>query len=272
LSFLECNDTTCLVCGGALREYAAHGRWTVAKCRDCGFGQTNVTEKDLAGFYESEYFDGNRARFCQKAQDEISENKKWWLDRFVQGEHLRCLEIGPGPAAMVPGFLADNRSGFSYSAVEISRAASDQLRKRGYEVFTGKIYDEQISARVAGRFDYVVATEVIEHDTNPRGFVCGVFSALRPGGRACLTTGNFDGLTARFKGASWSYLDPPAHVCFFTPRSVHKLFTNAGFCDVRVHCVGLNYIRLYQRFPIPGMLAAVHWLRLPTGMTICAQK
>lgn len=272
LGYHGSKDARCLICGGALRHYSTHEKWHLTKCTDCGFGQTDVTEEDLLGFYESEYFNGSKARFCQTAHEEISESRKWWLDRFVEGQNIGCLEIGPGPAGMVPRYLAQSRGGISYAAVELSEAASDQLRRRGYELFTGRIYDQCISAQVAGRFDYVIATEVIEHDTNPCAFVSGIANALKPGGHACLTTGNFDGLTARLKGDAWTYIDPPAHVCLFTPRSVRKLFTDAGFGDVRIHFVGLNYIRLYQRLRIPGMLSAAHLLRLPTGMTICARK
>jgi SAM-dependent methyltransferase len=262
----------CKICGGPTSKYASYGKFELEKCRECGFGQTNVTPDDIRDFYESAYFSGDTARFSQSHEEEIDQGKKGWIDKFVQGQDISCLEIGPGPAAMVPGYLAKTRSRLSYEAVEVSRDASEQLRERGFVVHTGKIYDDDIGEAVSGRFDYVVATEVIEHDLNPMKFVSGMFDALRPGGRACLTTGNFDGMVARFKGAKWYYIDPPAHVVFYTPRSARRLFIDAGFRKVSVNCVGLSYIRRNQRFPIPGLLQLVHALQLPTGMTIYAEK
>lgn len=262
----------CKICGGPMSRYASYGKFEVEKCRDCGFGQTNVTEADIRDFYESAYFSGDTARFSQSHEEEIDEGKKWWIDRFVQGQDISCLEIGPGPAAMVPRYLGRTRSRLSYEAVEVSQSASEHLRERGLVVHTGKIYDDDISTAVGRRFDHVVATEVIEHDLDPRRFVSGMLDALKPGGRACLTTGNFDGLVARLKGPKWYYLDPPAHVVFYTPRSVRRLFAECGFRKVAVHCVGMSYIRLQQRLPIPGLLRLVDALQVPTGMTIYAEK
>jgi hypothetical protein len=118
----------------------------------------------------------------------------------------------------------------------------------------------------------VVATEVIEHDPDPRGFAQGMFDALRPGGVACPSTGNFDGIMARIKKNEWYYLDPPAHPVYYTPRSIVRLLKDVGFSAVDVECIGYNYIELYLRYPVPGFLQLVQMIRLPTGMTVVATK
>lgn len=263
----------CTICGGALMHYASYqGKWNVLKCRECGFGKSNVTSADIESFYESDYFGGKTAKFSQDHEEQIDSGKKWWVDTFVSGNDINCLEVGPGSAAMIPKYMMKTRSGFKYEAVEISHIASRHLTDCDLSVHTGRIYDTEISDVVRGRFDYVIATEVIEHDLDPARFATGLYNSLRAGGRACLTTGNFDGMTARIKGSAWYYIDPPAHVCFYTPRSATRLFKKAGFRNVRIHCVGLNYVRLRQKYPIPGFLQLVHALQIPTGMTICAQK
>jgi SAM-dependent methyltransferase len=256
-----------------LKHYASfRGKWEIRKCQECGFGQSNVTADDIKCFYESDYFAGLTGKFSQDQDDRIDEGRKWWVDTFIPGSEINCLEVGPGSTATIAKYLQQSRPGIKYEAIEVSTFASEKLRGAGLSVYTGRLYDEDIRRAVNGQFDCLFATEVIEHDLDPQRFADGVFNALKSGGRACLTTGNFNGLTARYKGASWYYLYPPAHVCFYTPRSATILFKQAGFRNVEVHCVGLNYVRFNQKYRIPGFLQFAHMLQISTGMTISVQK
>ena len=173
---------------------------------------------------------------------------------------------------MVPRYLQTYRKTVDYEAVELSVSVSESLRNLGYIVHTGSIYADRVASVVAGKFDCVIATEVIEHDLHPSRFVAGLFNALRVGGAVCLTTGNFDSVMARFKGPGWYYLDPPAHVSFYTPRSIKKLFYDIGFRQVRIDCIGSTYLKFHANFPLPGFLWLIDRLQIPTGMTICATK
>jgi 2-polyprenyl-6-hydroxyphenyl methylase/3-demethylubiquinone-9 3-methyltransferase len=48
-------------------------------------------------------------------------------------------------------------------------------------------------------FDLVISVEVIEHVQNPIGFLGGISTVLKPGGKAIITTPNVDNLPARIK-------------------------------------------------------------------------
>jgi 2-polyprenyl-6-hydroxyphenyl methylase/3-demethylubiquinone-9 3-methyltransferase len=263
----------CKICGtGSLREYAVVNGFQIWKCRICGFGQTAITFEDTRQFYDPQYFSGGKARFSQAMDDEIPPSKRWWIDRYVSGKSKNVLEIGPGPAAMLGRYLATTRADISYEAVELSGFACDAVRRAGFHVYNGTIYTSDVEAVCRGRFDTVIATEVIEHDPDPRRFAQGMFDALKPGGAACLTTGNFDGIMARIKKDKWYYLDPPAHPVYYTPKSITRLLRGVGFSDVNVECIGSNYVELYLRYPIPGLLQFVQMIRLPTGMTVVATR
>jgi SAM-dependent methyltransferase len=263
----------CKICGSdSMRAYAAVNGFQIWKCRACGFGQTAIASEDIRLFYDQQYFDGGKARFSQAANDEIPPSKKWWIDRYVPGKSRDFLEIGPGPAAMLGHYLASTRADISYEVVEISDFAGEAVRGAGFHVHSGTIYAPAVEAACRGRFDTVIATEVIEHDPNPRRFAQGMFDALRPGGAVCLTTGNFDGIMARVKKGRWYYLDPPAHTVFYTPRSITRLLRDAGFRDINIEYIGSNYVDLYLRYPVPGLLELVQMIRLPTGMTVVATR
>jgi SAM-dependent methyltransferase len=262
----------CWICGGPTRPYGRRNGFNVDKCARCGFGQTDVTADDIAGFYDAAYFSGDRANFQAEDSTAIDPAKAWWIDRYIPGEGIACLEVGPGPQAMLPQYMQATRRGVSFEFVEASAHAAEAVREKGYPVHHGLLYDEPVREACRGRFDRVIATEVIEHDLEPLAFASAMASALRPGGLACLTTGNFDGFVARRHRIKWYYVDPPAHVCLYTPRSIRRLFKAAGFDRVEVTCIGFRYIDRQLKRPIPGLLAAAHLLQLPTGMTIVARK
>ncbi len=272
----------CQVCDAPTVPYSVHNSFSIFKCQQCGFGQADVAASDIEDLYEGSYFTtyygNNESAFGQSKQAELSDagsmdaSKKWWIDTFVPGNNIRVLEIGPGASSAVQRYLAASRTNVMYEAVEFSKIACSALNKLGVTTHCGTIYDADVVSRVSGRFDFVIGTEVIEHDIHPQNFVSGLAQALRPGGRVCLTTGNFDGLTARITRGHWYYLHPPVHVCFFTPRSVSILFAKLGLRNVKTDCLGLNYYKMYKKLPIPGFLWLVRKLQIPTGMTITAEN
>lgn len=272
----------CEICGAKMRFYSHHKGIPINKCTRCGFGRAEVSPDDLKGLYEGRYFEiyygENESVFGTSLNNEVSRqpsvdgSKKWWIDTFAPGNEISVLEVGPGISAAFHSYLANSRTGVKYEAVEFSSVGCHELNKLGIKTYCGLIYDQEVITQVADRFDYVIATEVIEHDLRPLDFVTGLAKAIRPGGRVCLTTGNFNGLTARVMGARWYYLHPPVHVCFFTPKAAKILFEMAGFKTVRIDCVGLNYYKLSRRVPVPGLLPLVRALQVPTGMTIWAEK
>lgn len=270
---VERSELRCRICdSAALREYGTVNGYAIQKCPECGFGQTNVKADDIKSLYDGAYFAGENAGACQSASDEIKLGYKVWADRFIPGDCAAVLEVGPGPSAMLGRYLVSTRSPMSYAAVEISEFASKAIAAHGFEVHTGTIDDPAVSAICEGRFDAILATEVIEHVLDARKFADAIFRGLKPGGTLCLTTGNFDGLRARLNGLSWYYLNPPAHVCYYSPRSITRLLCDAGFTSIHVDCVGLNYLAVASKYPLPGLLPMVRLSRISTGMTVTARK
>jgi SAM-dependent methyltransferase len=75
-----------------------------------------------------------------------------------------------------------------------------------------------------GEADLVLATETLEHVSDPGAFLEQAFRALRPGGRLIITTPF---------AARWHYI--PYDYWRFTPTSMRMLLEGAGFTDVVVH-------------------------------------
>jgi cyclopropane fatty-acyl-phospholipid synthase-like methyltransferase len=77
-----------------------------------------------------------------------------------------------------------------------------------------------------GRFDAVLSFFALEHVGDPREFVSGIRRLLRAGGMLHLTVPN-----VRRNVGDFIVVD---HVNHFMPSSLHRLFAEAGFTDIRV--------------------------------------
>jgi SAM-dependent methyltransferase len=267
----------CKVCQGMkISKLYTVKNYDIWRCLDCGFGQVFISPQEIAAFYDQGYFKGEKASFAQEEETQAGPAHGYWLEKqlsfFPRGAALQVLEIGPGLGGQFAGYLQEHYPQVTYEAVEISDFASERLKARGFTIHTGKISDPKVLKECEGRFDLVIGTEVIEHDPDPKPFVESVYRMLKPGGRCAFTTGNLDGWIARIRREKWYYLDPPAHVSFYTPESAKLLFRGAGFPKVSIWKVGFNYINLKLKTHLPGILFLADLLSIPTGMVISATR
>lgn len=256
--------------------YARKNGYDVLRCKSCGFGQTDVTKEEIAAFYDKAYFDGEKAEFGQMEDVTTPATHRFWIEQQLaklRGDRpLSVLEIGPGLGGPLAQYFQRNRTDVSYAAIEISDYASERLRARGLDVYCGRVVDPQILEACRGKYDLVFGTEVIEHDLEPHAFVRSIHDMLKTDGRAAFTTGNLDGWMARRRGRDWYYLDPPAHVSFYTPESARRVFGAAGFRDIGISRYGFRHIELKLRTHLPGLLLFTHLANVSTGMTISAHR
>ncbi len=109
-----------------------------------------------------------------------------------------------------------------------------------------------------GEFDAVVSLEVIEHCYWPRLFAKTVFSSLRPGGLAVIST-PFHGywknlalaLTGKFD-AHWSPLWDGGHIKFWSEHTLQALLEEIGF-------VNINFKRVGRVSPFAKSMIAIAW-------------
>lgn len=80
--------------------------------------------------------------------------------------------------------------------IDISRKAAAMARKKGITAFSLNIEEQSIPTRL-GRFDVVVAGEIIEHVFDPDSFLKKLHAVLKPGGQLLITTPNLAGIGSR---------------------------------------------------------------------------
>lgn len=78
-------------------------------------------------------------------------------------------------------------------------------------------------------FDIITMWHVFEHIPDPISMLNACASVLRTNGMLIISVPNYNGLVAKFGGATWFNLDPPRHVIHYSPLSLNRLLESNGF-------------------------------------------
>jgi 2-polyprenyl-6-hydroxyphenyl methylase/3-demethylubiquinone-9 3-methyltransferase len=162
-------------------------------------------------------------------------------ERRGAGKEVRVMDLGCGN-----GSVADyiSRRGFSVVGVDPSEEGVRFARAkyRHLQIDRGSAYDE-LSERY-GQFDFVVSLEVVEHVYDPRKYAATVYSLLKPGGTAIISTpyhGYWKNLTLAVTGkmdhhftALWDH----GHIKFWSFKTLRTLLEEAGLHDIEFRRVG----------------------------------
>jgi SAM-dependent methyltransferase len=126
----------------------------------------------------------------------------------------QVLEVGSGKAAFASRVGKNRYTGLEFNDAAIARAAEEGVR----------LQKQTIESHAAERRDHyasVVAFQVLEHVTDPSGFVRGCVDALAPGGTLLLAVPDHDGLCGL---AQNNILDmPPHHVSHWTSVTMNSI-------------------------------------------------
>lgn len=152
----------------------------------------------------------------------------------------RALDYGCGN-----GWFAGQLSsmGFATVGVDISESGIE-LAKRNIPnaQFTTNTSLENLTR--LGPFDLITCIEVIAHCYTPSKDLETMMACLKPGGMLVLSTpyhGYLKNLVMAVTGKLENHLDTSwsgAYVHFFTPRSISRLLTQAGFSDIAIMRAG----------------------------------
>lgn len=234
------------------------GEFTVVRCDACGFVYTNPRPfgERLASFYPDEagYYQPDvcaeelRAGVCSGRTHSLLErhlgygghpaDRVAWpraaskvfrqgFPHFVAGGTL--LEVG----CSFGGFLYQLQClGWKTRGLEFNaRAAEFATRALGLEVVTGTIENADLAP---GTLDCVVMRMVLEHIASPVDCLAKLGAAMRPGGQLVLAVPNIDCPEFRMFGKYSYFLHVPQHMSHFTPESLARALSLAGFVLERI--------------------------------------
>src|SRR5947207_8390695 len=259
-------DTPCVLCASERAEavwtttdraFAVPGRYTVARCCDCGFlyQRPRVRSEHLSACYPDNYprhqapsprvpFKGPPTEvravrwalasglgYADLRDDDVGLLTRLWARTLLPRLWWSCLpwigdgrylDVGCGSGA----WLGLARAlGWRVAGIEVNAAAAQKARRFTDEIHVGDVLEAPFAT---ARFDVVTAFHVLEHVVDPVAVVRRMLDWLAPGGLLIVKVPNAGGLGAALFGRAWSGLELPRHLSHFTPETLERTVRKAG--------------------------------------------
>jgi 2-polyprenyl-3-methyl-5-hydroxy-6-metoxy-1,4-benzoquinol methylase len=135
------------------------------------------------------------------------------------------------------------QAGWQVKGVDFDAQAVSSARAKGLDVRVGGL--EQVQD-LAGSFDRLTCSHVIEHVHEPKRWIESMHGMLRPGGTLWLQTPNVDALGHTRFGPDWLGLDPPRHLCLMNPKTLCDLLQECGFSARMLPLPAMMSLSVYQ--------------------------
>lgn len=225
----------CLLCDSKdLVELKTYEKASLCRCGDCGFifSRNIPSAQSLIDYYSNNY---DRTSYLSpitiKRYNEI-------LDRFEGYKKTgKLLDIGAGY-----GFFLEiaRQRGWDVYGVELTDEAVDHCRNKGLKMFKGELQNIDFDDL---KFDVIISIEVIEHINNPKEYLSKTNEILRKGGKFYLTTPNFNSLLRYRLKENYNIIEYPNHLCYYSKKTLKKLFEGNGFSTERIATTGISLTR-----------------------------
>lgn len=230
----------CPICdSGSAKEEMRHESWRIVKCSSCElvYMPEIPSESSLEEDFEwDESFARERfERWKKKPLMRLWTALVWtvkppremralrFIRKFAPGG--RMLDIGCGDGRLA---LRAQNSGYEPVGVELSETMAKKAKWRiGDEsVFCGRLTD---FVAVDGSFDVAVTVSYLEHEPDPAGVMRRSYELLKPGGVCVHKVPNYASKLRTMLGTRWSGYRWPEHFQYYTPPTLGRLLTDAGF-------------------------------------------
>lgn len=235
----------CPVCSGSdislIRAYRSHhavfSGCSLFRCGSCEmvFAAPFPSASDLtaynAGYFENAHGGKSTNKIAEAFFNGIAKLRYTYVLAYIRQHQItvnRVLEIGPGPGYFAKNWLAKH-PGHRYVAVESDASCFHSLKETGVEIINGT---EELEC-----VDVVVISHVLEHVTDPSGFLKNATRHLRRGGLLFIEVPCQD----------WKHkpLDEP-HLLFFEKKPLQQLLEAIGFEKISVNYYGQLISKLQQ--------------------------
>lgn len=245
------------------------GRFAVVHCNQCGlfFVNPRPDEEEIAACYPPDYYAYAETRpkgllgrlkevFAQIIAREYSGYTALAPSPLLQTRGMRVmarllaypfrhtlLRLPPHPGKAEARILDigcatgedldfARKCGWETYGVEINQGAAAIARRKGHQVFVGRLHQAAYPAQF---FDAVMIWDVLEHLHDPKRTLQEINRILRPGGYLLGKALNAASIQAQvFRDKWWPGMDVPRHLYFYTPRTLRSYLEQTGFDVTRV--------------------------------------
>lgn len=207
---------------------------TIVKCKACGHIYTSPAFKEcaLGLVYPEDLVPTDDETIHQDLESKKYIQFAELIRKYIAGTSVVC-DIGSRYGGL-PYRLV--RSGITALGIEYNPESVRMGREFGAPVFQGTVEQMSKVIRESGysSVDVVTMDDVSEHLSQPDKDFRTVFDALPPGGMLITRQMNISSLGHQLYGRNWYYLQPAAHINYFSPQTLGRLLTQIGFHIVSV--------------------------------------
>jgi len=228
--------STCLICiSSNLEDMPNYSEVFLTKCQECSFVFVKKipSKQELIDFYDNNY---DRTDYFSsitiKRYNEL-------LDTFEKYRKTNnILDIGAGN-----GFFLEiaKARGWNVFGTELTDQSVLVCEKKDIQMKKGCLHEVGFDEN---QFDVITSFEVIEHINNPTKVVAEMLRILRDNGRVYITTPNFNSILRYRLKSKYDVIEYPNHLCYFTKKTLGKLFSDAGFNVKELKTTGISLTRI----------------------------
>jgi len=224
----------CIVCHSQeIPELIGYERAYLCKCQSCGlvFSKKIPTADELETYYRHYGINNYLSPITIKRYNQI-------LDKLeVYRKTNKLLDVGCG----IGFFLVEaKKRGWEVYGTELSEASAKICVEKGIHIQNGILNSENYQPE---SFDVITSFEVIEHINNPIHDLKNFYTLLRKGGLVYITTPNFNSLLRYKLKGNYNIITYPEHLSYYTPHTLNKAFSIAGFKKQKIETTGISLTR-----------------------------
>ena len=236
------NISLCVICGSddfeeylqCIDHFVTGEKFTITTCGNCGFCITNPRPllKDSAAYYDSEQYvshsktsRGLTNTLFHQARKLTIRSKRNLVRKYSSSRSILDYGCGTGE------FLAEMKdAGYSCTGLEPNSSA----RERAASTYGLNVIDEIGMGEIeSGSLGCISLWHVLEHVYPLEKRVGEFFDKLEPGGTLIVALPNMLSYDAKKYGQHWAAYDVPRHIYHFTPSTVIRLMSHAGFHHIK---------------------------------------
>lgn len=120
-------------------------------------------------------------------------------------------------------------------------ALADMMEEAGHEMRLFDPFYHDMPSVLSGQYDFICATEVVEHLKDPHQEFHTLFNILKPGGWLGIMTKQ---VIDRDAFSRWHYIRDLTHICFYSPQTFEYL---ARRFNAALDFVGNDVILLHKQ-------------------------
>lgn len=209
----------------------------VIACQKCGFKHIVPipSQEELEHIYKHEYYSTDKPLYLKRHEEDL----EWWNidyeNRLKAFDKLKpntlpkkILDVGSGPGYFL---LKAKELGWTVTGIEPSKQAANHSRKLGLSILEGFLNKNLFSK--LGQFSAVHLSEVLEHISDPGGFLKIIFKLLKPEGVIGISVPNdyspIHYALTQVDGYKPWWVVPPHHINYFDFDSLVSLLEKVGF-------------------------------------------